>query len=391
MKQIKIDPDYTKKVLAELISIPSPSGYTDQVVHYVCDKLSELGIPFELTRRGAIRATLKGKSSSPAKSIVAHLDTLGAMVKSLKSNGRLSIAPIGHWSSRFAEGGRVLIFTEKEPKRGTVLPLKASGHTYNEEIDTQETSWEHIEVRVDENTESVEDLKKHSFEVGDFIAFDPNFEITPNGFINSRHLDNKAGVASLLSTAKSVVDSGVDLPTNAHLLFTIMEEVGSGASAVLHGDVAEMLSIDNSTVAPGQNSSPNGITVAIKDSTGPFDYHLTKHVLDLCKENHLNYSRDVFRYYRCDAASAIEAGNDIRTALVCFACDASHGYERTHIDSLQELSKLLSLYLQSEAVSERDKNPLNELSGFSTQPIVKDPLINPEKPVRSDQYEDDEG
>jgi putative aminopeptidase FrvX len=283
-----------------------------------------------------------------------------------------------------------MIFTEKEPKRGTVLPLKASGHTYNEEIDTQETSWEHIEVRVDENTESVEDLRKHSFEVGDFIAFDPNFEITPNGFINSRHLDNKAGVAALLSTAKAIVDSGAELPTNAHLLFTIMEEVGSGASAVLHGDVAEMLSIDNSTVAPGQNSNPNGVTVAIKDSTGPFDYHLTKHIIDLCKEQKLNYTRDVFRYYRCDAASAIEAGNDIRAALVCFACDASHGYERTHIDSLHELSKLLSFYLQSSAVSERDKTPLNEFSGFSSQPIVKDPLIDPNKPVRSDQYEEGE-
>lgn len=387
MAPIRVDEKYLLKTLAELLSIPSPSGYTDQIVRYVCQQLQTMGLPFELTRRGAIRATIKGSHPTPARAVVAHLDTLGAMVKSLKSNGRLSLAPIGHWSSRFAEGSRVTVFTEKEPKRGTVLPLKASGHTYNQEIDTQEVSWEHIEVRVDEKCETKEQLINENFQVGDFISFDPYLEVTPNGFINSKHLDNKAGVSTLLATAKAVVEQKLKLPSDVYILFTIMEEVGSGASAVLHGDVAEMLSIDNSTIAPCQNSNSYGVTVAIKDSSGPFDYHLTQHLLNICKQNQIIHSRDVFRYYRCDAASAIEAGNDIRTALVCFACDASHGYERTHIESLQELSSLLGYYMQSECVSERDKYDLTELKGFSTQPIVKDPSIDSQLPVRPDSYE----
>jgi putative aminopeptidase FrvX len=51
-------------ILLKLLRIASPSGYTDRIVHFMCEQLQHLGIDFELTRRGAIRATLKGECSS---------------------------------------------------------------------------------------------------------------------------------------------------------------------------------------------------------------------------------------------------------------------------------------------------------------------------------------
>lgn len=389
MKNNEIDQDFIVKTLADLVSIPSPSGYTDNVVVHVCNILKDLNIPFELTRRGAIRATIKGKSSSPSRSIVAHLDTLGAVVRSLKPNGRLSMAPIGHWSSRFAEGSRVTVFKDDGPVRGSVLPLKASGHTYNTEIDKQPVNWDQIEVRVDEKCESIEDLKKLGFNLGDFVSFDPGFEYTKKGFINSRHLDNKAGCAALLASMKYLSENQIQPEIDCHFLFTISEEVGSGASVILHGEVSEMLSIDNSTIAPDQNSNSYGVTVAMKDSSGPFDYHLTRKIIKICEKQKIPYSRDVFRWYRCDAASAIEAGNDIRTALVCFACDGSHGYERTHIESLTELAKLLHFYMCSEPTFQRDQYRLDsETAPFNHQPNVVDPQVNPDKSIRPNEYKD---
>lgn len=364
-----IDSEYIQMMLRSLLEIPSPAGYTDNIVRFVSQELENLQIPFELTRRGAIRANLSGKQSSPDRAIVAHLDTLGAMVRRLKDNGRMEIAPIGTWSSRFAEGAKVSVFCDKGGcRRGTIVPLKASGHVYNEEIDTQPVSWDHIELRPDAPCDSKESLIEQGFEVGNFVAIDPSPEFNPNGFVNSRHLDNKAGVALLLAAAKAVQENKCELPVDCHLLFTISEEVGSGASAVLHQDCAEMVSIDNSTVAPGQNSLEEGVTIAMMDSTGPFDFHLTHKLIDLCKTHRIPYARDVFRYYRCDAAAAVEAGNDLRTALVCFACDASHGYERTHISSLVALSQLIFFYMQSPPTATRDKAALGPLEGFSDQP-----------------------
>lgn len=367
IEKLEVDSAYLLEMLKRLLEIPSPSGFTDDIVHFTGARLDELGIPFELTRRGAIRADIKGEVSSPDRAIVAHLDTLGAAVKQLKDNGRLEIVPIGTWSSRFAEGARVTIFADDAKFRGTILPLKASGHTFNQEVDSQPVTWEQLEIRVDELVSNRSDLERLGINVGDFVAVDSVPEFCENGFINSRHLDNKAGVASALAAAKAVVDSGARLPLDCHLLFTITEEIGSGASAVLHQDVAEMLSIDNATPAPGQNSKELGVTIAMKDEAGPFDYHLTHKLLGLCRAHAIPHQRDVFRYYRCDSASAIEAGNDIRCALVCFGADSSHGYERTHLDSLRSLAELLTVYMQSDPTFRRDRNTLGPMEGFPRQ------------------------
>lgn len=345
---LKIDADYLRRTLEELLLIPSPTGFTDNIVRYVCDQLASFGIEYEMTRRGAIRANLAGRKTSPDRAVVGHLDTLGAMVKRLKNNGRLAVVPIGTWSARFAEGARVKVYTDRGTARGTILPLKASGHTFNTEIDTQPNHWDNLEIRLDEKCSRFDELVSMGFNVGDFVSVDPIPEFLENGFINSRHLDDKAGIAAMLAAAKALSESGRALPVSCHLIFTIAEEVGMGVPGTLHGDVAEMISVDNGTIAPGQNTAEYGVTIAIQDETGPFDYHLVRKLIAVCQEHGIPYARDVFRYYRSDAAAALTAGNDLRTALVCFALDASHGYERTHMESLIALAELLSAYMMSD-------------------------------------------
>lgn len=368
MQKLPIDQTYVLKTLVKLLRIPSPSGYTDRIVHFMCHQLEELGVDFELTRRGAIRATIDGRQNSPDRAVVAHLDTLGAMVKGLKNNGRLEVVPVGHWNARFAEGARVTLFADLGSYRGTLLPLKASGHTFAAEVDKQPSGWDNIEMRVDEKCHSLHDLLSLGIHVGDFIAVDPQPDVMENGFIVSRHLDDKAGVAVLLGAIKAVIDADVELPVDCHPLFTISEEVGSGASAILHGDIAEMLTLDNGTTAPGQNSREYGVTVCMADMSGPFDYHLTHRILQLCQEYEIPHQRDIFRYYRSDSAAAVEAGNDLRTALATFGVDASHGWERIHWDALESLAQLVVLYMQSTPLYERDRERRGSLLGFPTMP-----------------------
>ncbi len=371
MKRLKIDSAYLKQILKKLLEIPSPSGYTDQIVHFCCRELDRLEVPYEITRRGAIRAVLKGNRHNPARALIAHVDTLGAQVKDLKENGRLALVRIGHWSPRFAEGARCTIFTRQGSYRGTILPLKASGHTFNDEIDTQPVSWDNLELRVDAMSFGRKDLFDLGFAIGDFVAIDPQPEFLDNGFINSRHLDDKAGVAVMFAAIKSLQEAGCELPVDTYFLYSIAEEVGVGASTILHGDIASMVTIDNGTQAPGQNSSEFGVTVAMADMTGPFDYHLTRKLIDLCESYGIRHHKDIFRYYRCDSASAIEAGNDIRTALITFGIDASHGYERIHTHALISLAELVGLYAQSPVKIARDATELGPLKGFTHQPVKR--------------------
>lgn len=362
-----IDAAFMEETLLQLMAIPSPVGMTDGVVRYTAARLEAIGLPYEITRRGAIRATLKGREARPARAVVAHLDTLGAMVRELKPNGRLGVVPIGSWSSRFAEGTRLTIYADEAQYRGTCLPLKTSGHAFGDEVDRQPNSWDHVEVRVDIPARTADDLRAAGIHVGDWIAVDPQLEMVPNGYINSRYLDDKAAVAALLAACKAIVDAGLQPPVDVHPLFTITEEVGSGASAALHGDIAEMVSLDICIAAPGQNTDEHAATICVQDMSGPFDYHLTHKLIALAREHGIAHRRDVFKFYRSDSAAAVEAGNDIRTALIGFGADASHAYERTHRDALDALSQLSVAYLLSEPVARRDRKSMGSLEGFTEQ------------------------
>lgn len=369
MKRIDVDTDYLQQTLVALLNIHSPSGYTDQIVHFVGQELDHLGIIYNVTRRGAIRATLPGSGRETLdRAVATHLDTLGAMVRRVKPSGRLSIAPVGTWSSRFAEGGRVTIYADAGPMRGTVLPRKASGHAYGDAVDRQPSDWDQVEVRVDRDMKSADGQLLTAIQTGDFVAFDAVPEICPDGFINARHLDDKAGVATVLAVARAIRKAGVTLPIDCHLIFTIFEEVGSGASAAVYGDVAEMVVVDHAPVAPNQMATEYHAVVAMMDQSGPFDYHLNRKLIALARKHDIDLIRDVFRYYRSDSASAIEAGNDTRTALVGYGVDGSHGYERTHLTALKTVADLLALYIQSAPTFSRDKDDLASLNGFPHQP-----------------------
>jgi peptidase M42 family hydrolase len=371
VSRLAIDHEYLLAVLDKLLKIPSPTGYTDPVVRYVVSELEHHGLEVELTRRGAIRAVRSGKRSEGARAIVSHVDTLGAQVKLLKDNGRLAIVQIGHWSARFAEGARATVFTDSGSYRGTILPLKASGHTFNEEVDQMPIGWDYVEFRIDALARNKEDIERLGIEIGDIIAIDPLPEFLDNGFIVSRHLDNKAGVAVMLAALKALQDEQAETPVDIHFLFTIAEEVGVGAASILTHDVASMIAVDNGTTAPGQNSDEFGVTVAMADQTGPFDYHLTKKLVALCQENEIRYQKDIFKFYRSDSASAVEAGADVRTALITFGVDASHGYERIHTHALRSLAELITAYVVSPVMIKRDFKETSGVRGFTRQPIAE--------------------
>ncbi|MFP4149926.1 MAG: osmoprotectant NAGGN system M42 family peptidase [Nitriliruptoraceae bacterium] len=383
---LPIDTEWMQEVLLELLRIPSPTGRTDVIMQHVGERLEEIGLEVELTRRGALDATLPGRAGADSldRAVVVHTDTIGCMVSGLKENGRLQVVPIGTHSSRFSEGTRVSVFTD-DPDRtysGTILPTKASGHRYGDAIDTHPIAWEHVEVRVDEKVHTASDLVDLGIQVGDFVAQVAYPVITRSGFVTTRHLDDKGGVAAALAAFKAVVEAGCELEVGAHLLITISEEVGHGASSGLAHDVAEMVSIDSAVVAPDQTSTETGVTIAMQDLSGPFDYHLVRRLDALARAHGLEVHRDVFHFYRSDVAAAIEAGAETRAALIGFGVDATHGHERTHLDSLVATARLVALYLQTPLTFgswDADRTgPLERFPSSAVQPVRREPSFDPE-------------
>jgi peptidase M42 family hydrolase len=376
---LPVDVQFLQDTLLDLLRTPSPSGRTDAVMQLVGEIVTGLGVDLSLTRRGVLRATVPGLRAANSRAVVVHADTIGCMVKELKPNGRLLVVPVGTHSARFSEGAHVQVFTDETDVTytGTVLPLKSSGHTFGDEIDTQGVGWPYVEVRIDAPVSSAEDVAALGIQVGDFVALDASPQITALGYVKSRHLDDKAGLAACLAALKAVVESGVVLPVTARLLVTIGEEVGHGATHGFDTGTAEIVAVDNGVVAPGQSSREDSVNVGMLDSTGPFDYHLSRRLVALAKRHGIPVRRDVYRHYRSDAAPAVESGVEARTALLGFGVDSSHGHERTHLDGLVHLAGLLALYLQTDLTfgswDRRDSGPLGDFPSTSVQPAPLEP------------------
>lgn len=385
---IEIDQDYLRETLRQLLAIPSPCGFTDKVVHFVGRCLSELGVPYELTRRGTIRATLNGRENSPDRAVVSHLDTIGAMVRRIKPDGRILLAPIGRWSSRFAEGARVTLFAETGPQRGTILPDVHWGCSGDTGVQEPLSSWDTVFLRLEASAFSQQQVRALGVEVGDYVALDTQPEFLDNGFLIARHLDNKAGTAALLAAIKWICDRKVELPLSCHPLFTITETVGTGSGGALFPEVSELVTVDFASIHHFTDTAVRGVTLALQDASGPFDYHLTHHLLRLCQQHQIPAQTAILEAHHSDSSSAIVAGHDVRTAVITCGGHASHSVERVHLDSLCNLAWLLASYLQSGPVFSRDQQVMAPLDGFSHQleagqiPSQDNQLPNPDDLIR---------
>lgn len=336
-----------KNYIQNILTIPSPSGYTDKAMDYIKEELNALNVSYETTNKGAIIVTLKGQNLEYEKTISAHVDTLGAMVKEIKPNGTLSLIPVGGFMMTSIDGENCTIHTlDEKIYTGTIQTVKPSVHISGDEARNLPRTPENMEVILDEKVFSKEDTEKLGIDVGDFICFDTRTVFTDNGFIKSRHLDDKTSVGIILYAIKYIVENKIQLPNTVNFLISNYEEVGHGASFI-PAKTKEFLSIDMGAPGPGQNSSEYSVCICAKDSSGPYDLSFRKNLIKLCKDNNISYKIDIYPHYGSDASAAVKAGWDIKTALIGTGVFASHAYERTHMDGVMSTLELLMKYCQS--------------------------------------------
>lgn len=343
----RVDGAYMLEQTAALCRIPSPTGFTRAAVDHVAAELTALGLPVRRTRKGALIAELPGGDASlGGRTLSAHVDTLGAMVRDITDGGRLKLTRIGGYDWSTIEGEYCLVHAYgREPVSGTVLTNKASGHVHGPDLTDLKRDETSIEVRLDAVVKSADDVRALGIEVGDFVSLDPRVTVLDSGYIKSRHLDDKACVAILLGVAKAVVEQNVRLVAPSFLYISNFEEVGHGSSAGLPEGTANLIAVDMAAVGEGQTSDEMATTVCVKDASGPYDYDLSRLLIDLARTNNIDHRVDTYRYYASDVSQALRAGWDVRGGLVGPGVDASHSFERLHRDSLVETARLLLAYL----------------------------------------------
>jgi putative aminopeptidase FrvX len=340
-----IDTNYFTKFLVDLLNIPSPTGFAEPAIAFVEKELSQYKqLELSRTRKGALVAKWKVESHLPPVALTAHVDTLGAVVKEIKSNGRLRLSRIGgvQWNTVETEG--VWVFTLPGDKiRGSVLIDTASGHIHASGNETPRND-EHMEVRLDARTTSGKETRALGINVGDCVAFDPRVEVT-NGFIRSRFLDDKACVANLVAAIQSLTEAGLSPARTVYFHISNYEEVGHGAASGIPSDVVELVTVDMAVVGEGQESDEFSATLCIKDSAGVYHEGLNKKLRVLAEKYNIPYKTDVYPYYGSDGEAFWRAGGDVALALIGPGIDASHNYERAHLDGLNATTNWIMAYL----------------------------------------------
>ena len=332
--------NFIKEQLYTLASIPSPSSFTAKVTDYLLSELSSLGYSPERSNKGNVFVTLGG-SGSPLV-LAAHVDTLGAMVRSIKENGRLRPTTIGghQWST--ADGENCTIHTrDGRVYTGVVLNKEPSSHVADQKTELIE---ENMEILLDENVASDQDTLALGIQTGDIIAMDPRTVVTESGYIKSRFLDDKLSAAILLGLARAVREDAWKLNRKVSLLFTVYEEVGHGGS-VVPDDTEEMISVDMGCVGSDLGCTERMVSICAKDSGGPYNYDLITALSNLAKEKKLDYAIDVYPHYGSDVETTLRAGYDIRHGLIGPGVYASHNYERSHMDGVRNTFELLKAYV----------------------------------------------
>ncbi|SHF86720.1 M42 family metallopeptidase [Ornithinibacillus halophilus] len=341
----------TKELIKQLVSIPSPSGFTTKVIEYVETYLKDLNVETKRNRKGGLIATLPGKNNDEHRMLTAHVDTLGAMVKEVKSNGRLRLDLIGGFRYNSIEGEYCEIRTSSgKVLTGTILMHQTSVHVYKD-AGKAERNQENMEVRIDAKVENADEVRALGIEVGDFVSFDPRVQEVDNGYLKSRHLDDKASVAILLQLIKRIKEEKLELPYTTHFLISNNEEIGYGGNSNVTPETVEYLAVDMGAMGDGQSTDEYTVSICVKDASGPYHYGLRKHLVELAEKNDIGYKLDIYPYYGSDASAAIRSGHDIIHGLIGPGIDSSHAFERTHESSLECTEKLVYHYVLSELVS----------------------------------------
>ncbi|CYX49011.1 M42 family metallopeptidase [Streptococcus suis] len=341
----------TLDYIVTLTNTLSPTGFTTDIMNYIKAEVESFGYAASKTAKGGVLVTVPGENDQEHRMVTAHLDTLGAMVRAVKPDGRLKMDLVGGFGYPSIEGENCLIHCAKNGKTftGTILMHQTSVHVYRD-ASTAERNQTNMEIRLDEKVTNADETRALGIEVGDFISFDPRTVVTETGFIKSRHLDDKVSAAILLHLLKVYKEAGATLPYTTHFYFSNNEEIGYGANSSIPAQVVEYLAVDMGAMGDDQQTDEYTVSICVKDGSGPYHYELRQHLVALAERDGIPYKLDIYPYYGSDASAAMRAGADVKHALLGAGIESSHSYERTHLDSVVATERMVDAYLKSAMV-----------------------------------------
>lgn len=342
--KFSIDKEYLMNVFERIINIPSPTGYYAKLNPMLSELATELGFETETDMRGTLYITLSGKDNSKSVMMSAHADTIGMVVSSVTSDGKIKVRTLGGVNYHSAEGCFVTVYTrDGKDYTGTLYCKAHSTHVFADCLSTERNE-DNMMIILDEDVKSEADVRALGIRNGDYIAIDPGFRYTENGYVKSRFIDDKGGIACCFAMLKYLKENNLMPKFKTILAFPYFEELGTGGRYIPEG-VSEYVAVDIGLVGAELSGDERKVSICAKDALGVYDYELTNRIIEYAEKAECDYAVDVFLRYSTDANAAVRGGNNVKNAAFGMAVYGSHGMERTHIDGLANTTRLMLAYV----------------------------------------------
>ncbi|HEY3764090.1 MAG TPA: M20/M25/M40 family metallo-hydrolase [Gaiellales bacterium] len=333
--------------LAELVELHSPSGVEAAVDTYLMRRLGEIGRP---ARDGAGNVVLRieGRETGPLRSVLAHKDEIGGIVKRVNDKGQLAVTKLGGSFPWVWGEGPVDVLG----RHATVPGVLSFGARHVSDESDQKRQQEHavrwrdawVETKLDRGALSDAGVLPGSRIVPSAARKRP-VRLGPDGeYVGSYAIDDKGSVAGLLELAAR-------LRTPRHpveLVFSAREEIGChGAKWYASRTAAEAaVAFEVTPVAEeyGIEAGPDPVLV-VADSHGPLDDSLSAELDDAAAAAGITMRHAVLTSFGSDATAALSSGMIARTACLAFATENTHGFEIAHLGGIAACVDVLERWL----------------------------------------------
>ena len=338
------DPAFTLDCFREVVAVPSPVGYYVRMNPVIEQMAERFGLSVTYDNKSTAYITLDGEDNSKTVMIGAHLDTIGMIVRQIDANGMIRVRQLGGINFHSAEGCTVTVLTrDGRSYTGLLTAQSHSVHVFDDARE-QKRDEEHMMIILDEPVKSRDDVVKLGIRHGDMVHVDPQCEVTANGYLKSRFIDDKAAVACAFTAIKYLLEHHRKPRYRTIFAFPYSEEIGIGGTYIPEG-VSEFVAIDIGLIGPDYEGEERRVSICCKDNATPYDYELTSRLISLAEQHGIPHAVDIFYRYGTDASAALRAGNNLKAGAFGMAVYCSHGRERTHVDGLNATTDLLLSYL----------------------------------------------
>ena len=214
------------RTFSELVALHSPSGVEAAVDAYLLERLAEHGDPVS-DGAGNIVLRIEGRDSGPLRSVLAHKDEIGAIVKRVNEHGRLSVSKLGGSFPWIWGEGPVDVLG----RNGTIPGVLSFGarHVSDEsdqkrQQDEAGVRWRDawVETKLDAAALTAAGVRPGSRVVPSAARKRPVRLGADGEYVASYAIDDKGAVAGLLELAGGLVSP----PHPVELVFTAREEIG---------------------------------------------------------------------------------------------------------------------------------------------------------------------